>query len=336
MRSRIDTLRRGLLTAGVAALLAGAGPATAQQIDRPAGFPERPLSIIVPYGPGGGSDQVSRAMGSAMQSFVGQPLQVVNKPGAAGRAAIPDFMAAPADGYTILQHIDDAISHYAAGNLRENPAEDWVPLGISQITFSQLYIRPDETRFTDWASLLEHIRAHPGQVTVANVAGEGTMERVLMGILGKSLGIEVNQVSYDNPSERYASLIGGHVDVLFEQPGDVRSFLEAGQMKPVLTFLRERPGPFADVPALDDIGVDMEQLLRFRGFYVRKGVPEERIAFLEQVFTAAYNTPEYQKFNKDNYMDVIDSFRDRAGAIDLIERTTAAYLSAYKELGIGQ
>jgi tripartite-type tricarboxylate transporter receptor subunit TctC len=317
---------------------AGAGlalPALAQMA-KPRGFPERPLTIVVPYGPGGGSDQVSRAMAPAMQKFIGQPIQVVNKPGAAGLAAVPDFMAAPADGYTIIQHIDDAITHFAAGKLREDPTEDWVPLGISQITFSQLYIRSDENRFRDWPSLLKHIQANPGKVSVANVSGDGTMERVQMSLVEKALGIKTNQISYDKPSERYASLIGGHVDVMFEQPGDVRQFLEAKQMRPVLTFLKERPAAFRDVPAIGEIAPNVPSLLRFRGFFVKQGIPEDRLKYLEWAFAQAFRTPEYQKFNKDNYMDVIDSFRDRSGAIQLMKETAATYKTAYKELGISK
>ena len=322
------------------AALACAGvalPALAQdKMKKPGNFPQRPLTIVVPYGPGGGSDQVSRAMAPAMEKFIGQPIQVVNKPGAAGLAAVPDFMAAPADGYTIIQHIDDAITHFAAGKLKEDPTEDWIPLGFSQITFSQLYIRADDDRFSDWASLFKHIKANPGKVTVANVSGAGTMERVQMSLVEQALGIKTNQISYDKPSERYASLIGGHVDVIFEQPGDVRQFLAAKQMKPVLTFLKERPEAFKNVPAIGEIAPDVPALLRFRGFFVKKGVPQDRLKYLEWAFAQAYKTPAYQKFNKANYMDVIDSFRDREGAIKLMKETAAIYKKAYQELGISK
>lgn len=330
------TMSKRIVIAALACAGIGLAPALGAQdrMEKPRGFPERPLTIVVPYGPGGGSDQVSRAIAPAMQKFIGQPLQVVNKPGAAGLAAVPDFMAAPADGYTVIQHIDDAITHFAAGKLKEDPTEDWVPLGISQITFSQLYIRADEKRFSDWASLLKHIQANPGKVSVANVSGDGTMERVQMSLLEKALGIKTNQISYDKPSERYASLIGGHVDVMFEQPGDVRQFLEAKQMKPVLTFLKEPPAAFSDVPAIGQIAPNVPSLLRFRGFFVKKGIPEDRLKYLEWAFAQAYRTPEYQKFNKDNFMDVIDSFRDRRGAIQLMKETAATYKKAYQELGI--
>ena len=105
--------------------LSVAGGSTALALDKPAdGFPERPLTIIVPFGPGGGSDNVSRAWAAAMEPVIEQPLQVVTMPGAGGLAAIPEFMGASKDGYTILQTIDSAPADYVAGRLPQNPATD--------------------------------------------------------------------------------------------------------------------------------------------------------------------------------------------------------------------
>ncbi len=268
--------------AGAIAALAAmhlAAPASALP-DKPAGFGNRPLTMIVPFGAGGGSDQLARAMAKAMEEEAGLSFQVVNKPGGGGTAAIPDFMLAPADGYTVLEHIDNAVSAYAKGDIRENPAETWVPLCMTQITFSQIYVRPDDERFSDWQSFADHAKANPGKLTMANLGKVGSMELVVMQQLSDALGLEIKQIAFDKPAERYAALIGGHVDVLFEQPGDVRNFLDAGQMKPILTFLDERPDAFADAPTHREVGADFDALTRVRGFYVKKGVPQDRVDYL--------------------------------------------------------
>lgn len=315
------------------AMTAGAG---AQTLEKPAGFGVRPLTMIVPFGAGGGSDQLARAMAKAMEEAAGLSFQVVNKPGGGGTAAIPDFMLAPADGYTVLEHIDNAISAYAAGDISENPAEDWVPLCMTQITFSQIYIRPDETRFTDWESFAEYAKAHPGEVSMANLGKVGSMELVVMDQLQDALGLDIKQIAFDKPAERYGALIGGHVDVLFEQPGDVRTFLDAGQMKPILTFLAERPSAFAEVPTHKEVGADFEALTRFRGFYVKNGVPQPIVAFLEEACKAGFDTADYQAFNKSKFMDLIDSYRDSEGSKALINDAVATYRDMYEKLGIGQ
>ncbi len=312
------------------------GTAGAAQMAKPAGFPERPLTMIVPYGAGGGSDQLSRAMAAELEKVLGVGVQVVNKPGGGGMAAVPDFMAAPADGYTILESIDDAVTNYVSGKLKENPASDWEPLAMAQITFSQVYIRPDDSRFSDWEGFVAHAKANPGATTIANVGNLGSMERVNMVKLEQALGFKVNQIAFDKPAERYAALIGGHVDALFEQPGDVRSFLDSGTMKPILTLFDERPKAFAEVPTHKDAGADFEALLRFRGFYTLPGVPAERRKYLETALREAFNSAGFQDFNQKKYMHLIDSYRDTAGSKKLIDNAAKTYQAVYKEMGLIQ
>jgi tripartite-type tricarboxylate transporter receptor subunit TctC len=270
-----------------------------------------------------------------MEPVIGVGLQVVNKPGGGGMAAVPDFMTAPKDGYTILQSIDDAITNYASGRLREHPGEDWTPICVTQITFSQIYVRVDDERFSDFDTFVEYARANPGQLTVANVGNLGSMERVSMGLLEQALGFETRQIAFDNPSERYAALVGGQVDALFEQPGDVRNFLEADQFKPIFTFLEQSPEAFAGVPAIGDVEqADFAPLLRFRGFWLHRDVPEERKQYLEAACREAFDSDGYQAFNTDNYMHLIDSYRDTAGARELINTSIETYTAVYKDIGL--
>ncbi|MGI9301361.1 MAG: tripartite tricarboxylate transporter substrate-binding protein, partial [Gammaproteobacteria bacterium] len=262
-----------------------AGPA------KPAdGYPKRTISIIVPFGAGGGSDQVARAWGEAMNGVTGVGLQIEDKPGGGGLAAIPDFMSRPADGYTILEQTDGLMTAAAANQIEPKINEDIVPLCITQSTFSQIYIRPDEDRYTDWASFLTVAKANPGKLKMANIQREGSMERVQVNALESAAGFKVNQISFDKPTARYAALLGGHVDVLFEQPGDVRRFLDAGQMKPILTVLNERPKLFSETPSLNDVGLaDVDILQRIRLFWVHGDVPQDRREYLSAACEVAFN-----------------------------------------------
>ncbi|MGI9493024.1 MAG: tripartite tricarboxylate transporter substrate binding protein [Geminicoccaceae bacterium] len=320
-------------TVSIAALALTAAvtiPALAQE--KPADFPERPLTMIVPYGAGGGSDQLSRAMATAMEETLGQPIQVVNKPGGGGMAAVPDFMTAPADGYTLLESIDDAVTNHVSGKLAENPAVDWEPLCMAQVTFSQIYVRPDDDRFSDWDSFVAY--AKDNQVSVANVGNIGSMERINMLKIEEAIGFKSNQIAFDKPAERYAALIGGQVDALFEQPGDVRNFLDADQMTPILSIYPERPDAFADVPTHVEAGADFEALLRFRGFYIHPDVPEDRKRFLEATCKQGFDSASFQEFNESKYMTLIDSYRDTAGSVELINNAAETYTAVYKELGL--
>jgi tripartite-type tricarboxylate transporter receptor subunit TctC len=330
-----SNMLKALIFAASAAVIGSAlSPQGALALDKPGGFPERPVTIIVPYGAGGGSDQLSRAMASALEKVMGVGVQVVNKPGGGGMAAVPDFMNAPKDGYTILETIDNSVSNFVSGKLKENPGKDWVPLCMAQITFSQIYVRPDDSRFPDWKAFVAYAKANPGKLTIANVGNIGSMERVNMLKIERALGFKTNQIAFDKPAERYAALIGAQVDALFEQPGDVRSFLDAGQMKPILTVFDRRPAAFADVPTVKDVGADFEPLLRFRGFYTHPDVPKERQAYLEAACKEAFNSDRFQAFNKSKYMHLIDSYRDTAGSRKLIDGAIATYRAVYKEMGL--
>ncbi|WP_299143032.1 tripartite tricarboxylate transporter substrate binding protein [uncultured Tateyamaria sp.] len=328
-------------TAVFAAALTMCGSAYAFQcavgessMDKPGGFPERALTMIVPYGPAGGSGQVAAAMAEAVTELTGVSINRDHKPGGSGTVGMTAYMAAPADGYNVLEHIDDAASAHALDSSVPNPAEDLIPLVVSQVTFSQIYIRSNEDRFTDWPSFVEWVKAQGGRATIANVSKEGSMERVTMRFITDATGMEIQQISFDKGAPRYGALLGAQVDALFEQPGDVRNFLDAGQFKPILTIFDERPGVFADVPTHREMGMEFDPLLRFRGFYVHKDAPADRVEWLQWAFQRGYCEDSYQAFNESKFMTVIDSYRDTDGAKELITRSVSQYRDVYKAMGL--
>jgi tripartite-type tricarboxylate transporter receptor subunit TctC len=334
-------MKRVLGTAAFVATMMAGGTAfafecvrTEASMDKPGGFPERALTMVVPYGPAGGSGQVAGAMAEAVTELTGIPINRDHKPGGSGTVGMTAYMASPADGYNVLEHIDDASSAHALDSSVPNPAEDLIPLVTSQVTFSQIYIRTDEDRFNDWESFVEWVKAQDGKATIANVSKEGSMERVTMKFITDATGMTIQQISFDKGAPRYGALLGGQVDALFEQPGDVRNFLDADQFKPILTIFDERPGVFADTPTHREMGMDFDPLLRFRGFYVHADAPADRVEWLKWAFQRGYCEDSYQAFNESKFMTVIDSYRDTDGSKELITRSIAQYRDVYKAMGL--
>ena len=332
------SFKLAILAAGLVAM---AGSANAFEckvkeasMSKPGGFPDRALTMIVPYGPAGGSGQVAAAMAEAVTSLTGVSINRDHKSGGSGTVGMTAYMAAPADGYSVLEHIDDASSAHALDSSRPNPATDLIPLVTSQVTFSQIYIRTNETRYTDWKSFVAWVKAQNGKATIANVSKEGSMERVTMKFITDSTGMSIQQISFDKGAPRYGALLGGQVDALYEQPGDVRKFLDSGDFKPILTIFNDRPDVFADVPTHREMGMDFEPLLRFRGFYVHKDAPKDRVDWLKWAFQRGYCEDSYQKFNDSKFMTVIDSYRDTQGSIALINATIPQYREVYKQMGL--
>lgn len=294
-----------------------------------AGVPN--IKMIVPYGKGGGSDQLSRAMVKSVESISKNRFEVENIKKGAGLGAIPIFMKTPADGRTIIEHIDEIAAAYAVGATSVHPAKDWQPLAIVQLTFSQLFINAKEDRFKDWPTFLAYARENPGKVVVANVSYDGSMENITMRRLESELGFKVRQLSFDNIKDRYEAVFLGRADVLFEQPGDVRSYLDQGRLKPILTFFNERPSAFASVPTHREVGANFEPLLRFRGFFVKTGVPQKRLAYLQNLFAQGYKTRSFQAFNASKFMTIIDPFRNPQSSVTLINSTIESYTKAYQD-----
>ena len=321
----------------VMALAAGHGfkcKVTQKSMAKPSGFPDRALTMIVPYGPGGGSGQIAAAMAKAVTELTSVDINRDHKPGGSGTVGMTAYMAAPSDGYNVLEHIDDASSAHALDSSKPNPAVDLIPLVTAQVTFSQIYIRTNETRYNDWDSFVKWVKAQGGKATIANVSKEGSMERVTMKFITDATGMKIQQISFDKGAPRYGALMGGQVDALFEQPGDVRKFLDSKNFKPILTIFGERPKAFADVPTHIEKGMSFEPLLRFRGFYVNAKAPKDRVKWLQWAFQRAYCQDSYQKFNESKYMTVIDSYRNTEDSKKLISATIKQYRDVYKSMGM--
>jgi len=299
------------------------GAAHADTLEKPGGFPERPLTIVVPYGTGGGSDTVARALAGPLSEVVDTEVRVINQPGAGGFAALPDYLSRPADGYAIFQHTNFVIEGEVVGRVDIDILGELHPLCTANKAYSQVYIRTDDERSSDWESFVAYAKENPGDIKVGNV----NTELGQVNLLAEAAGFEVEQINFGMPAERYASVVGGHADVLYEQPGDVRSFLDAGQMKPILTLLKdERPADFPDTPILTDVGLgDLQTIFLTRMIMVHSDVPEARKEYLEAACRQAYESEQFQAQLVKQNLDPATSYLTAAETRELLEGQKAAF-----------
>lgn len=263
-----------------------------------------------------------------LRRIMGVDVHVVTMPGNNSKDGISYVMQLAPDGYTILQHVDILASLFASGEIDVNPVKDLTPVAITQITFSQIYIRNIEPRFHDWSGFLEYSRRHPDEMSIANTGSAYSLEQVSMRQLSKKLKFNILSRTYDRPARRYMALVEEKVDALFEQPGDVAPFLKRKLIKPILTMLPERIESFGYTPALRDIGENAPPLLRFRGFFVRSQVPDTIRRYLENCIRQAYQSSSFQAFNREKYMHLIDSYRNSDDAKKLVSNAIMTYSKA--------
>jgi tripartite-type tricarboxylate transporter receptor subunit TctC len=213
------------------------------------------------------------------------------------------MLSAPADGHSISIYIADTHALLATSSPRWK-ANDFVPLGIMIRQPSALFVKMDSP-FKTWADVVKAAKASPGKLKVA-ILGLGSVDDMALKYMdGK--GIKFTGVPYAKPGERYTAILGGHADVLYEQPGDVRSFLDSKQMRPILIFNKERVLPeFADIACSKEVGIEV-YLPQFRSVIVRAGTDPQRIKALTAVVARMAQEPEFYGFLKES-LALRDSF----------------------------
>ena len=281
-----------------------------------AGYPERPIELIVPWGPGGGADQLARLVSKLMEPMLGQGIPVVNVPGGTGATGMAKLMSAPADGYSMAIYIADSHA-LLAGKTPRWTMNDITPVAVMIKGPSFLFVKEDSPIKT-WADFAKEAKANPGKLKVATL-GFGSVDDFSLTVLDRG-GIKVIQVPFAKPSERYVSILGGHADALYEQAGDVAQFLNSKQMRPILLFGEKRLAAFKDIPASYELGYKVA-LPQFRSIVVRAGTPPDVVKKLSDALAKVYASPEYKKFLEEQYADP-NSFEDASKAPGLRERAT--------------
>lgn len=263
-----------------------------------AGYPERPIELIVPWGPGGGADQLARLVGKLIEPLLGQGVPVVNVPGGTGATGMAKLLAAPADGYAMAIYIADSHA-LLAGKAPRWTMNSITPVAVMIKAPSFIFVKEDSP-FKTWADFEKEAKANPGKLKVATL-GFGSVDDFSLSVLERG-GVKVVQVPFGKPSERYVSILGGHADALYEQAGDVGQFLTGKQMRPIMLFGEKRLAAFKDVPSSFELGYKVA-LPQFRAIVVRAGTPPDIIAKLSDALAKVAVTPEYKKFLEDQYGD---------------------------------
>jgi tripartite-type tricarboxylate transporter receptor subunit TctC len=309
MHSNLFSLGRHWLVAGAVAVAAGGVlPSLASAQDK---YPSRPIELIVPWGPGGGADQLARRVSKLVEPDLKTSIPVINVAGATGNTGMTKLLSAAPDGYSTAILIGDTLSTIAGGGRWK--LADVVPLGVMIRQPTGLYVKTD-SKYKTFDDLLADARNN--EVKVA-ILGFGSADEILINQINAK-GAKLRMVPFASPGERYSSILGGHADVLVEQAGDIRSFLDGKQMRP-LVFFASAPAPgFASVPLAKDSGFPIV-INQFRSIVVRAGTDPKQVATLSAALEKVARSPEFVKYLEDE-LAYPDSFIPAAQAGAFLER----------------
>lgn len=302
--------RRSLLVAGASWFVAGAMTvAMAQET-----FPSRPIEVIVPWGTGGGSDITGRMVAKFLEAELRVSAPVVNIPGASGTIGVQRLLAKPADGYSVVVTGD----FYAliGSDAPKWTLDNFVPLGVLINQPGAIFVAT-ESRFKTWADVEREAKAKPGSISLF-MAGLGIIDEVHANYLA-SKGIQLNAIPVPKPSERYTSIIGGHGDLLYEQAGDIKAFLEAQKVRPLLSFTEERFALFKDIPTGKELGYNI-WTPQIRWIFTRPGTDPARIQVLANALEKMAQSEEYKNYLRSE-LAAPDSFVPARLARAYIQKT---------------
>jgi len=279
-------------------------------------YPSRPIEFIVPWGPGGGADQVARKSGKMMEDDLKVSFPVLNVPGATGNTGMTKLLAAQPDGYSISVMTWDT---YAL--LATNPATRWslkdiipVALMIKQPSAS---MTATNSNLKTWADVEREAKTRPLKVAVT---GFGSPDDITVNyFVGR--GLKLIAVPFANPGERYTAVLGNHADLLYEQLGDVRSFLDSKQIQPVIIFADKRYAAFPDVPASKELGFDIT-LPQRRAVIMKAGTDPAKVKVISDALAKVAASPEFKAYLHEQYA-TDDSYFAAADAAKIMEEDLA-------------
>lgn len=284
--------RRSWLMASAAAIVIGAvGMSGAAQA-----YPDRPLTLIVPWGAGGGTDATARIVASLLEGELGQPVNVVNRTGGSGvvgHAAIAD---AEPDGYTIgMATVEINMMHWQG--LTELTWQDYTPLALVNEDPAAVHVRADSP-WENLEDMLDAIRANPGQHRASGTGQGGIWHLAIAGLLSE-LDIDPAAVPWV-PSQGAApglqDLVAGGVDIVPSSIPEARSLLDAGRVKSLAVMSSDRNAAFPDVPTTEEIVGVAWNIGAWRAIVGPQGMPDEAVETLTAALETVYNSDEYAAF----------------------------------------
>jgi len=270
----------------VAAMLA-AGPAIAQVRN----FPSKPIELVVPFQPGGGTDALARAFADATRKHMPQSVIIVNKPGASGAIGWQDVINAKPDGYR-LALVTVELTTLPHMGLAKFTYEDLAPIARLNADQAAITVRAN----APWNTIEEFLTAakrDSGKLSMGN-AGNGSIWHLAAAALEDKTGSKFNHTPFQGAGPAVLALLGGHIDAVAVSPAEVTTYVQAGKLKTLAVMAEQRVKGFEKVPTLKERNIDLV-IGTWRGLAAPKNTPPEVIAYLKSLSQQAANEPAFRE-----------------------------------------
>jgi tripartite-type tricarboxylate transporter receptor subunit TctC len=253
---------------GTLALLAavlGVAPAMGQQ------YPTKPVRIIVPFAPGGGSDFIARFVAQRLTDALGKQVIVENKPGAGGVLGIEQGIKAAPDGYTLTLIASSYTVNPSVYKLNFDPVNDITPI-IQMSQGPLLIVVPPSLPVKNTRELIALAKSKPGQVNFAS-SGQGSVIHLATELFDSMAGIKMNHIPYKGTGPALTDTIGGQTDVFFSSTATAMPHVQSGKLRPIAVTTAKRIAALPEVPTVAESGVSGYEVVLWHGLIGPKGLP---------------------------------------------------------------
>lgn len=253
-------------------------------------YPSKPIRIVVPYSPGGGTDTVARLMAVRLSAAFGQSVVVENKPGASANIGAEFVARAPADGYTVLVTAPNFTTSEALYDKLTWKFDDFIPV-IHLVRYANVLVAAPESQLATVAQMTARAKAAPGSLTYGS-AGTGSNSHLAMELLKQRVAVSIEHVPYKGSGPLKTDLLGNHLPLGVDGLGGLVDLIRSGKVR-ALAVLAPRRTPLApEVPSLGDFGINDVDGNGWYGALVPAGTPPAVVAKLHAAFEAALQAPE--------------------------------------------
>jgi tripartite-type tricarboxylate transporter receptor subunit TctC len=279
-----------VLSAALFALAAGFAHAQA--------WPAKPVSLIVPFAPGGTTDIIARLVAQKLTDSLGQNVVVENRPGAGGTLGAGLAAKATPDGYTLFEA---TVAHTMATSLYKKLPYDFerdlLPVTVLASVPNILIVNND-LPVHSVKELIEFIKANPGKVAYGS-AGNGSTEHLSGALFASMAGVTLTHVPYKGGAPMMTDLIGGQIQMAIETSASALPHIKSGRVRALAVSTAARAPALPDVPTLAESGLKGFEVTTWYGLLVPKGTPKDVVAKLYAQTTAILKSPEMIKLLKD-------------------------------------
>jgi tripartite-type tricarboxylate transporter receptor subunit TctC len=287
--------RRALAAAGIAVLatIPALQPAMGQ-----GAFPTRPVTMIIPFAPGGPTDIVGRLLGETMTRDLGQQVVVENVTGAGGTLGAQRVATARPDGYTILlHHIGMGVIPTMYRRLAYDPVNGFEPIGLVTEVPMTLVGRKD-LQATNLTELVAYMKAQGDRFNLAD-AGIGSSSALCGALFANAIGVKPTNIPFRGTGPAMQEILGGRVDLLCDQTTQTTEYIRAGSVRVFATPSRTRIATLPDIPTTGEAGLPSFEITVWHGLYAPRGTPRPVLARLTQSLQASLRDPRVvQRFSE--------------------------------------